>query len=124
MRNQEFCFGRIAFKLPVSHLSGDVEWAFEYAHLELWREAKAGEGHFRITSKSPVKFSREAHCCEQCQHPGDGCPERASPQRPGIGIPFGETSAVLAIHGRPGVRGFKTPVGVCLFVFVLRRVSS
>lgn len=56
MLNPEFCFGQIESKSSVSHLSGDVEWAVEYAHLELWREAKDGEGHFRITSKSSEVF--------------------------------------------------------------------
>lgn len=62
MLNAEFCFGQIESKSSVSHLSGDVEWAVECAHLGLWREAKAGEGHFRITSKSSVKFSFEMRC--------------------------------------------------------------
>lgn len=59
---QEFCFGQIKFGLSISHRRGDVAWADEYAHLELWREAKAGDGHFRVTTKSSVKFSFEVHC--------------------------------------------------------------
>lgn len=33
------------FELSISHVSGAVEWPAEYAHLELWREAKAGDWH-------------------------------------------------------------------------------
>lgn len=54
MLNQEFCFGQIEFKSSVSHLSGDVEWAVEYAHLELWREAKAGEKDILGSRANPL----------------------------------------------------------------------
>lgn len=40
---QEFCFGQIKFEFSISHHRGDVAWADEYAHLELWREARAGD---------------------------------------------------------------------------------
>lgn len=33
------------FELSISHVSGAVEWPAEYAHLELWRKAKAGDWH-------------------------------------------------------------------------------
>ena len=43
--NQEFGRGQIKFELSVSHVSGAVEWAAEYAQLELWKEAEAGDWH-------------------------------------------------------------------------------
>ena len=33
------------FELSISHVSGAVEWPAGYTHLELWREAKAGDLH-------------------------------------------------------------------------------
>lgn len=77
--NQEFCFGQMKFELSVSHLRGDAEWAVEYAHLELWPEDEADGGHFKVTSKSSVKFLLEVQRFE----PGfDGYLEHGSPWLP------------------------------------------
>lgn len=61
MLNQEFCFGQIKFELSVSHLRGDAAGAVEYAHLELWRGARAGDWRFKVTSKPSAEFSLAGH---------------------------------------------------------------
>lgn len=85
MLNQEFCFRQIKFELSVSHLRGDVEWAVEYAHLELWRGTRAGDRHFKVTSKPSVKFSFKVHWFELLGFAG-------------VRISFYVTAAVLEIH--------------------------
>lgn len=74
-------------------------------------EAKAGEGHFRVTSTSSVKFSFELLCCKH------GLMDIWSEHllsNPRVRISFWVTSAVLKTHRQTGVQEFKTSVGVCL----------
>lgn len=43
MLNPEFRLGQVTFELSISPVRGLVQWVV--AHLELWREAEAGERH-------------------------------------------------------------------------------
>lgn len=97
-----------------SHSSGAVDWSVKYTHLEFWKEAKSGDWHFRVMSKSSVKFSFKVHSFE---------PGLIDIWSKHLLLPWSQ-NFLLSDFSWPEnsskdstVQGFKTLVGVCLFLF-------